>query len=219
MNTVRHGLLLEIVKQCRFIMKANFDLKTCERALQSMAAYAADPSGFRERAMADSRQILIEIGYAQQALLTAAGIVSQCLGWQGDASDKPTRESLRSDLGIDDNSVLKNRDIRNTFEHIDERIVSLFSDGATEFIDSNVTSADGGVDPLENVNALRHINTRTGEIRAQGRQGQTVTMNYFAIAVEAAKAKKKGLELLSEMHHPEGTPGWRELRANFVQNF
>jgi hypothetical protein len=67
-----------------------------------------------------------QIWLSIRALLTAAANISKCL-WptenRSTRSDFPDRgEALRGALDVEDDSPLSNRDLRNHFEHMDERL-------------------------------------------------------------------------------------------------
>jgi hypothetical protein len=57
-----------------------------------------------------------------QSFLGAAAIVSKLLWGTGES---PIRKSLREALAVDDGSPLRDRELRNTFEHFDERLEAL----------------------------------------------------------------------------------------------
>jgi hypothetical protein len=62
-----------------------------------------------------------------QSFLGAAAMVSNLL-WGVGNSQSELRRCLRDRFGVDDDSPLRDRDLRNTFEHFDERLESLFAD-------------------------------------------------------------------------------------------
>jgi hypothetical protein len=86
----------------------------------------------------DNKRARLEIGYAQQALLTAAGILSRCLGWHRQVGNQAMRDAIRTDLGVDQNSFLYDRRVRDAFEHIDERMESVVNSGTQVIVDSNI---------------------------------------------------------------------------------
>ena len=59
--------------------------------------------------------------YGIQNLLNAGANISKML-WGQKAKFAAQRERLRASIGIDDNSPLRNVNMRNNFEHMDERI-------------------------------------------------------------------------------------------------
>jgi hypothetical protein len=63
----------------------------------------------------------LELWYALQGLLIAAAN-TQKLAWGQGGKKAPQRADLRTSLAIADNSALHNPDLRNDFEHFDERL-------------------------------------------------------------------------------------------------
>lgn len=60
--------------------------------------------------------------YAMQAFLVAAGNISKLLWPPKPPTFPAVRQQLRDSLRVQDNSPLANRDLRNDFEHFDERL-------------------------------------------------------------------------------------------------
>jgi hypothetical protein len=93
--------------------------------------------------------------YHVQSLLVAMGNISKIL-WpimkRGDKNGNELRKArgneLRESLGIKRDSALRNRELRDTFEHFDERMDKWF--GATDrqrFSDRNIGSWEGVIIP------------------------------------------------------------------------
>jgi hypothetical protein len=92
----------EIAFQCDCILRANDHLQTASN----------EPMPTRD---------VSEIWYALQGLLIAAANI-QKLAWGQGGKKGPQRADLRTSLAITDNSALHNPDLRNDFEHFDERL-------------------------------------------------------------------------------------------------
>ena len=74
------------------------------------------------------------------SLLLAAGNISKIL-WPSDNSASRRRSVLREKLGVSDQSPLKDRRMRNHFEHYDERLEEWGKENAGGmFLDSNIGS-------------------------------------------------------------------------------
>lgn len=78
-------------------------------------------------------------------LLTAAGNISKCL-WGQSGSREAERAPLRERIGVDQSSPLRLTDMRNHFEHIDQRIEGwLKRSEAHNFADLNVGVSVSGL--------------------------------------------------------------------------
>lgn len=108
-----------------------------------LAAIAADDLENARRGKAPGT-----LWYSLQGVLMAAGNISK-LFW-GSKSDKAEaeklerqREPLRKLAGVSDDSALRNRKIRNAFEHFDERIEDWFKEGNTKLFSSRSVGRPG----------------------------------------------------------------------------
>ena len=124
----------EIAEQCMFAKMAKIDLKTCR---------TTDTHGLNRDY------------YFLQSLLTALGNLSKIL-WpvmkrndgKGNELRRARGNELRTALSVKDNSALKNRDLRNLFEHFDERMDEWFEAADSRgFSDRNVGSMEGVIVP------------------------------------------------------------------------
>ncbi len=80
----------------------------------------------------------IEVWCSIQSILVAAGNVSKIL-WPSDKSYAARGDALRRLLTVDDQNVLFNRDVRNHFEHYDERIEEWFKKNRSAvYMDSSI---------------------------------------------------------------------------------
>lgn len=92
-----------------------------------------------------------------QALLLAVANISKLL-WGTSPTTSEARRPLRSALQVNDDSPLRNRDLRNHFEHFDERLEEWVErDPRRNFVDMNVGPPGmlGGIDPAQSF--LRHF--------------------------------------------------------------
>jgi hypothetical protein len=87
--------------------------------IESQCASALTASGDLEEALAagDRRRFW----YSVQGLLIASANISKLL-WGNDSAAAKRRSSLRRLLRVGDDSPLRNRRLRNHFEHFDERL-------------------------------------------------------------------------------------------------
>jgi len=93
------GLLeRELARQCTSARIALYDLRIASRRGESDRVW-----------------------YAAQGLLVAVGNISKIL-WPSNPESRGRRISLRSKLHLDETSPLNSRELRNHFEHFDERI-------------------------------------------------------------------------------------------------
>ncbi|PGR01356.1 hypothetical protein [Priestia megaterium] len=101
--------------------------------------------------------------YAQSLLVATANISK--LIW-GNKATKHQRKKLKTKLKEHEFTVLKSRDIRNAFEHFDERLYKWVEE-RNSFIDSNIASSSMfyGGDPKEH---LRFFDTDDISIKFNG---------------------------------------------------
>ena len=118
--------LIEIARQCAFAVIAGH------------AVLTARDHSVQERLAAEAQA---------QAFIGAVANVSKIFWPTGSASYAKRRSAyLRSLLEIDDESPLKNRKIRNAFEHYDERLDRWIS--SHPWASNGLTSAEGVTGPL-----------------------------------------------------------------------
>lgn len=118
-----HVYTEEISEQCRFAIGS---ARGINQALKEMPSPSTDaPLDFDEHRKAQ-RQAEDRLWFSIRALLSAAANISKILfpnPGRARAKDFPDRgERLRSRLSVPDDSPLANRDLRNHFEHLDERL-------------------------------------------------------------------------------------------------
>lgn len=131
---LREAMLRQIAEQCVAAMMAVQLLNAALGRLDEERVHRQQHGG-----MADPQQTEItrdQLWFSNHALLNAAANVSKHL-WparrkrQAVQDAFPDRgEELRAILGVDDNSPLNTRDVRNDFEHADERLEEWWPDNA-----------------------------------------------------------------------------------------
>lgn len=124
-NTAPVMFLLELSAQCEFA-KVSF-----ERLKQAAPAWYTDATEEQFAEAVPPRDIMILCA----AFLSAAGVISKIL-FAGRRRGKIVErcECLRQLLGINDLPTLRDLSVRNSFEHIDERLDQIFSSVADDNI-------------------------------------------------------------------------------------
>jgi hypothetical protein len=85
--------------------------------------------------------------FALQGILSVGANVAKLLwGSQGPAVEEE-RSDLRRVAGVDDSSPLKLRNVRNHFEHHDEKLIKWFKAGDTDVYSSRQIGRDDGWPP------------------------------------------------------------------------
>lgn len=139
----------EVIQQCKFAIIASEDLGKSVEGLRQ----ATTEQGYSQK----FSLYMDRIWYSIQSLLTAAGIISLLL-WPIKLEYSQRGYSLRTNFCISDDSPLRARNIRNSFEHIDERLENWArTSGTSPFIDCNV----GPMNMFGNINYtqfMRHFN-------------------------------------------------------------
>lgn len=87
--------------------------------------------------------------------LNSTAIISKIL-W-GNKNNYTEREGIRNTLNISDEMFIRNRDIRNNFEHIDNKVIKWSQESTyNHFIDRNITT---GI-KSESIDAFRNYDIR-----------------------------------------------------------
>jgi len=126
---------MEIARQCNFALFAEADLR---QYLQQLTP----PPNFTDsdiRAILSQGAVLIDrFWYSAHALLSATANISKIL-WPSNQSTRSQEDArqIRAGLGIDDTSPLKNRRMRDHFEHFDERI-ERFAQSDVNYVDTGI---------------------------------------------------------------------------------
>jgi hypothetical protein len=117
-------LALELATQCDLIL---IGAEQLESAIAKQADFVGHPTSYMWAGL--------------QSILVSAANASKILWGSGQARKKVAerRKPLRELVGIDDSSVLNSTDLRNDFEHFDERIERRFgADVGGAFIGRNI---------------------------------------------------------------------------------
>lgn len=162
----------EVTRQCEFALIAAQELDKAERGLNDIERGWEEfehtpmspeelPGRLQEYMVHTSssmKEHSTQLWYSVQSLLVAVGNISKLL-WPSDRRNRgkpliPERgPELRDSLSIGVDSLLRNRDFRNYFEHFDERIEKwAVSSPSRGFADSTIASG-GNVavgDPQDN---------------------------------------------------------------------
>ncbi|MDD7887996.1 hypothetical protein [Flavivirga sp. 57AJ16] len=105
-----------------YLSEIVFQIKIAQRAANRLPV---DPGNFDH----------IEVWCSIQSILVATGNVSKIL-WPISKKSKERGEKLREMLCIDENNIIADRNLRNHFEHYDERIETLFENqSSVSYID------------------------------------------------------------------------------------
>ena len=105
-----------------YLSEIVFQIKIAQRAANRLPV---DPGNFDH----------IEVWCSIQSILVATGNVSKIL-WPISKKSKERGEKLREILCIDENNIIADRNLRNHFEHYDERIETLFENqSSVSYID------------------------------------------------------------------------------------
>ncbi len=146
----------EILRQCDFVIMAFNDLeKLLQKRHEKMIAdiqrghIDIDPDRTFDHSETITRVFLL----LQTILISCANLSK--IFWPSSMSDKNKKKecdergkNLRKELDIGDDHVLKNRIMRNSFEHFDERLHSWFNESEHHnFLDTNIgpLGAVGGI--------------------------------------------------------------------------
>lgn len=106
--------------------------------------------------------------YFTQNFLIASANVSKLL-WGSKKKISQSRLPLRESLNIKENSLIKSRELRNDFEHFDERVESWSLESQRKnFMDSCIGPINmfNGIDPED---IFRHFDTHKMEITFKGK--------------------------------------------------
>jgi hypothetical protein len=154
----------ELLMQCEFVLLAAEQLERARveaeeqmrregalfrdihRELEEIGSnpQAADPERFarrrRAKAEVDATAHAGRLGtwFALQAILVSAANISKLL-WGSGGKRARQRLALRESIGISDESPLKVLDIRDDFEHLDERVEEWSSaEGRSDYVGRNI---------------------------------------------------------------------------------
>lgn len=139
--------LIEIKKQCEFVLYS----------VEMMNEYLIN------RSITDK-----QFWYYVQGFLEGTANVSKLL-FGASRSSSEDREELREYLGVSEDSIIRNREIRNAFDHYDERIVRWYANSEQKnFVDTTIgpyESIQGVVDSdrFRGYDTKRNVITFRGE--------------------------------------------------------
>lgn len=122
-----------------FQQEVRFQCRAFESALVMFEkAVAKQMAATRRTASISVEEETGETFIALQGMLVAAANLSKLLwGSEGPELEKE-REPLRDSLGVRDTSCLRDRKLRNDFEHFDERVDKWFSKGRRSYAGRNI---------------------------------------------------------------------------------
>ena len=133
--------------------------------------------------------------FAIQSLIGSAACIRRAM-WGQDASTNARRLPLRQSLATDDSSPINNPDIRNHFEHFDERIEKWWAVSKQDsFLDLNVLPAGTFTNPVV-INEFRHYDPVSGDVTFW----QHSKMNLPTLVEEAKRIHEIAL---AELTKPE----------------
>jgi hypothetical protein len=113
----------EVELQCRFVVMAYERLQQAHDTLAEKAE--ANRDRWREVGRGFVQEFNVEAWFALQNLLVSAANISKLL-WGSKGKKAGERQDLRDLLGVEDTSPLHSPDLRNDFEHFDERLTAYF---------------------------------------------------------------------------------------------
>ena len=147
--------LFQIKSQCEFATEAEKSLKTGVEGRDGTAMF-----------------------YAIQNFLTATANISKaCWGQKG--KHAAARKPIRDAIGISDQSPIKTRDMRNNFEHFDERLDYWWNNSARRNYADNCVMDKSAILGFDVTDMFRIFDPSTGQL---GFWGQT--FNVYDIANE-----------------------------------
>jgi hypothetical protein len=193
MNRIRFLFLSHIIDQCRFAIKAKGEL---DRATRKLVGSFGD-NGLSIQEKRDLHQSLgLEIKYHQQGALVALALVSRLLGLRHEGPHMESRAALRAALKVGDSCILKDREVRDVFEQMYERIESV---GTWDIADGNITGSNQAGTSPSDFAPLSHLDIGTTEITSRDRGQNPVTIDYAAAVEEARRIAGEAVRLQNEM--------------------
>lgn len=157
----------EVLLQCQFVLRSveqldQWEREVADRDAEMMQEHQAEQEvrtkqleatarGDMEASLAYMEQRTAMLGsrkpmrdpttgawFALQNILVAAANLSKLL-WGSSGKREAEREALRNSIGVDNTSPLKSLDVRNDFEHFDERIEDWYvRQGQSIYIGRNI---------------------------------------------------------------------------------
>jgi hypothetical protein len=141
----------QVLLQCEFMLLAAADINESLKAID------------------EGRVPVDRVFYAIQNLLVAAANASKAL-WGPRGSLSAERQALRDSIGISDDSPLYKIDMRNNFEHFDERLDSWWARSARHnFADLSI-GPPSMIEGLEDSELFRFFDPRTTDVTFWGQR-------------------------------------------------
>lgn len=118
---------------------------------------------------AEEKRSFITIFFHLQNLLNAAANIGKTLWGKANGKYELSRKPLRESVGITDASPLKNTDVRNKFEHIDEYISDWFDSSTSHiFADMNLGNVRGTTSGVNQFKMFRTFDPVTYDVTFLG---------------------------------------------------
>jgi hypothetical protein len=186
----------EIVRQCNFALLAENDLR---QSFQNMTT-------FRAGAGVNISAEMNRFWYSAQALLVAVANISKLFwparprarkGEDGEALKEYTTirmedaKTLRKSLNVDDSFPLKNRKLRDHFEHFDERIARL-PDSGFNYVDVNISPSNGI--QIDNVIIMRNYDLDNHALEYHGESPEEAAILTLEPVMAAIKTLREELK-------------------------
>jgi hypothetical protein len=160
----------QVQLQCRFVLKASDDIE------------AAIKQG-------KTREQVQDIFYSVQNLLNAAANISKAL-WGPKGKLAAQKEALRDSLGITNDSPLQTPDMRNNYEHFDDRLDLWWKNSNSRtFVDMTVLWSNPDFKGIDPTDRFRAYDPKTGDLSFWGQE-----FNLKAIVDEARRILPVALE-------------------------
>lgn len=155
----------QVRDQCAFVLKA---AQGVDDALRRVNEGSPSP---------EWRIAMDDVWFSLQNLLSAAANVSKAL-WGQSGRLAEERRPLRESLGVGDESPLQNTDLRNHFDHFDDRLTRWWAESPTHnLIDRNIgpptmvrieIQTPSGTEPDIDIDRFRLLDPATGTVHFWG---------------------------------------------------
>jgi hypothetical protein len=153
----------EIEWQCRFVLMAADQLEQARTTLVETATERE--AEWNQIGREVFGEYMRHAWFALQSVLVSAANVSKLL-WGSRGKRSAERQALRDSLGVADSSPLRDPDLRNDFEHFDERLEEMYGgeDGRSIYAGRNIGSMDHLIVPAMNVKQFGHYDPPSGVV-------------------------------------------------------
>lgn len=132
------------------------------------------------------RQTNPRLWYGLEAIATSAANLSKTLWGVGNRADgtprADARRPLRERLGVDDDSPLRDRRVRNSFEHLDEHLEAVWDEPKPGSVLYDAIMPRSMLSDVPENRIYRWLERETGDLIFQG-----YTLNIHACVAEAAR--------------------------------